>query len=1553
MKRIVFSRKALLRAIHATALALYFAAVSAAHAQTATGDGNGNITISGTGNTAFVLGPTSTPPLASGGTLTISSTTNDTVGGSSSTVSAYVIQVTTPSTTTNSGYLSASNSNNFSGGPAATLDISPLTTSGNVTIQNNSAGTITASSYMGTATAVDIENVQQGSISITNSGQISAAPLSNGQASTVTGIFANDTYAQGSITLVNTGTISLTGSSSNGYGAMLSTSGSGGITVTNSGTINENTTDGESVAGDGLDLTSSGSGAITVNNNGGTITGSSNYGNGIGINATSSGSGAVTITNTGTVTGSNSNYNRNGFGIDVTASGSGNITITNSGPVTGNASSTASAIYVTDTGTGLLTVSNSGALTSSGYTSSGIAANDTGDVSITNTAGGTIVSNGHFGSGINATSASGNASVNNSAAITVNGMFSSTAIQISGATASLINSGALTSQGRDDTTALGINATSTVGALMVTNSGAITASGNYIPAADILLQGTGNTSLITTGSQILSATAHYNGNVNATGESVTSTAGTVTINNQQTLQINGDLGDGIVGSSQLGTSIANSGMVSVSGYYLTYGVRAIAATGNASATNTLTGTISSTSTYGTAYGIYAQSQSGSAQVGNAGTIDATSTNGSATVISVVSAPSGLVTNSVTNSGTLSSNAQGSAIGILMTNGVDTLTNSGAISATGQSGATGIDVVSSGDALITNSGASIQATSTTGTASAIYIYTPNGTGTVMNSGALTSTNGGNAYGIYAQSQNGNTASYNITNSAAIHATTTSSSGYYFACGIYVYGGDPVQITNQGAITVTGTGSHDYGTGIVAHGGDVSISNFAPLDVTTSGGASEGIYGTSAYSLSINNTAAISVTSASGYVQGIVAFSSSPSTSIDNSGSITASGAGLDYGIDGYTIGANLSITNSGGVTVTSSANSASGLYASAANGSITLTNSGHVSATSQSGAYTASGIYSKAGSGTTTINNSGYAGGFNTNGGLGYGIDVDPTGPIVVNNTGTAIGTTTGIYLQNAGTVNNYGLASGGTYSIQVPTGSTVNLEGASPVLGLLKGGANASSTSTLNFDIVIRGNNYNTEKMSLDDAIAAYGIAYAAAGGVGNVDSSVVVLNGIDYQWEDFLHIADNLIQGRLYAATPGYEGLGNAVDNFDTGSTRGTAILAALDNLPDSGVSNALAQLSPKALQVFRNIAFDGASFTAANVNNHLANLRDGLTGFDTSGFSVNAPGVDPMLTEMRSHLLAFNPAPSDGLLSDSASPLLGAFDPKDTKALVNTQPIDPWSAFISGSVILANLDNTTSNIGDSDYTTGSILAGVDYRLDDHFTVGALFNYAHTSATLDGNGSKATVDSYAPGIYGSYVDKGWYGNAMLMYGFNNNTDDRQVSIPGLSGDNHGASDGGQVTSNFTGGYEFQRGPFKFGPVASLQYVHLTVGSFQEQGPTSLSIDRQEADSLRTQLGFEARYSVNVPTCYGPLAVTPHLQASWQHEYMDNSDGISSQFNGGAGGGSFVVQGQQPERDSAFLDLGLDAQVAKNVTVFVDYQTQAGQNDFFAQSAQGGVRIGF
>jgi outer membrane autotransporter protein len=88
------------------------------------------------------------------------------------------------------------------------------------------------------------------------------------------------------------------------------------------------------------------------------------------------------------------------------------------------------------------------------------------------------------------------------------------------------------------------------------------------------------------------------------------------------------------------------------------------------------------------------------------------------------------------------------------------------------------------------------------------------------------------------------------------------------------------------------------------------------------------------------------------------------------------------------------------------------------------------------------------------------------------------------------------------------------------------------------------------------------------------------------------------------------------------------------------------------------------------------------------------------------------------------------------------------------------------------------------------------------------------------------------------------------------------------------------------------------------------------------------------------------------MTLTPHLDATWQHEFMDQSRGITSQFDG-AGLGSFSVKTANPSRDSALADAGFDLDVNRTVTVFADYEVQAGQDNYFGQSVQAGVKIGF
>ncbi len=88
------------------------------------------------------------------------------------------------------------------------------------------------------------------------------------------------------------------------------------------------------------------------------------------------------------------------------------------------------------------------------------------------------------------------------------------------------------------------------------------------------------------------------------------------------------------------------------------------------------------------------------------------------------------------------------------------------------------------------------------------------------------------------------------------------------------------------------------------------------------------------------------------------------------------------------------------------------------------------------------------------------------------------------------------------------------------------------------------------------------------------------------------------------------------------------------------------------------------------------------------------------------------------------------------------------------------------------------------------------------------------------------------------------------------------------------------------------------------------------------------------------------------LTLTPRASAAWQHEILDNSRGIGSQFSGMSGSG-FTVETNNPERDSALLSMGLDVDITKTVTLFADYIAQVGQEHYLAQSIQAGVKVGF
>ena len=446
-------------------------------------------------------------------------------------------------------------------------------------------------------------------------------------------------------------------------------------------------------------------------------------------------------------------------------------------------------------------------------------------------------------------------------------------------------------------------------------------------------------------------------------------------------------------------------------------------------------------------------------------------------------------------------------------------------------------------------------------------------------------------------------------------------------------------------------------------------------------------------------------------------------------------------------------------------------------------------------------------------------------------------------------------------------------------------------------------------------------------------------------------------------YAADNVVVTLLQpfnsfvGLTPNQNSVATYIDNVQmTSGGPGTfnTIVAGLTAANATGdLGHALDELSPQRFEILRNVAFDNYAMDVQSLDDELARERNGRGGIDTSGFAFNDSTLGPQLSLVKSRLLAWSPSPDRGLLSDSTQALFSGVqmtDAKDVKEMNYQAPLNQWNGFIDGGADLGDLEHNVDT-DHSSYTTGRVRGGIDYRVSTDIRIGALMGYGHTDVKLDNEGSKANVDSFTPGIYAAYADKqGFYANGLFTYTRNDYTTDRNIIIPGINSTATGSTGGNQFGANLDGGYEFHKGNWTFGPNVGVTYVNLGIDNFNESGAgaANLNINNQSTDSLRSRLGGTVRYQAKI----GSMALIPHMSAFWQHEFLNQSTDITSGFEG-VPAGTFSVQTTRGDRDNALLGIGLDAEINKTLTLFVDYQAEAGGSSFFGQSATAGVKVGF
>jgi uncharacterized protein YhjY with autotransporter beta-barrel domain len=204
---------------------------------------------------------------------------------------------------------------------------------------------------------------------------------------------------------------------------------------------------------------------------------------------------------------------------------------------------------------------------------------------------------------------------------------------------------------------------------------------------------------------------------------------------------------------------------------------------------------------------------------------------------------------------------------------------------------------------------------------------------------------------------------------------------------------------------------------------------------------------------------------------------------------------------------------------------------------------------------------------------------------------------------------------------------------------------------------------------------------------------------------------------------------------------------------------------------------------------------------------------------------------------------------------------------------PPSRFTVYVMGT-IAAGSRSDASDLSGLDYDARSGTVGIEYRISPGGIVGLAGNYTSTNAHLD-RGASVDVDAVQVAGYASYSSRHWFADALFGFGHH----DVQMSRPGVIDMVRGDTDADTLAAVARGGYLFDFGKLRAGPIAGLAYAHSRVDGYTEKGDPLLtySVAEQTLESLTGSIGVQFR----APFIAGPNPVSTFVNITLEHEFGD------------------------------------------------------------------------
>ena len=338
-----------------------------------------------------------------------------------------------------------------------------------------------------------------------------------------------------------------------------------------------------------------------------------------------------------------------------------------------------------------------------------------------------------------------------------------------------------------------------------------------------------------------------------------------------------------------------------------------------------------------------------------------------------------------------------------------------------------------------------------------------------------------------------------------------------------------------------------------------------------------------------------------------------------------------------------------------------------------------------------------------------------------------------------------------------------------------------------------------------------------------------------------------------------------------------------------------------------------------------------------------------------------------------------SDGGAADSstggtiASQIsIGGLDKQDdTRNDLARVDLGPVSAFLTLDFESHEKDATPiEGLGfESDRT--AVLVGLDYLVNDNYSLGVAVNYAKVDGDFDGQIKGQDSGGFDNSSYGLVVF-GDYSFATSAYigwslGYNNHEyeTDRYSTVTMGGNEANGLleseTDANEINAGFELGYDMTMDALNIGPRFALRYKKTDIDGYTEtvksnnpsgtDDPLALIVGGQTEKSLTSHLGVQLSKAVNWD--YGVLM--PQLYLDYVHEFEDDQRAINFAFVGDdpSAGNTFNYNTDAPDRDYGNVLVGVVAVFADGLQSFISYERLLAYSDHDNDKFSVGVRLEF